>query len=108
MMKKKIRYKDRVLYVELYGELQWESTEALKKELLKALRGELEKIIIDLDAVPYIDSSGIGMLIDVQKRAAMKDVSVKLNRLRDSVKVVLEYTGFLNLFEHDNEQENLN
>ncbi len=106
MLKKKIKHKGRMLYVTLYGELQGKDVELLKKELLESMKQDIDKIIIDFAAVPYMDSAGIGMLVDIQKRASMKDVAVKLERLRDSVKVVLEYTGFLDLFEYDGERQN--
>ena len=59
---------DEVAIVEIRGELDLAFTIKLKPELNAALRTPARAVIIDLEAVSLIDSSGIALLLNAFRR----------------------------------------
>ena len=57
------------------------------------------KVIIEMQGVEYIDSSGIGALISVVTGAKKQDAKVKLANVSDSARKVFEYTRLIGLFD---------
>lgn len=71
------------------GEVDMETSPALKDHILKALKGT--KILrIDLRDVAYLDSSGIAVLIGGKKEAAKAKVDYRLLDPSPQVKSVIE------------------
>lgn len=66
-------------------------------ELRSALSGELEagaaSVSVDLSEVPYIDSTGIGVLVGAAHHAAEKGVSFEVVRPQKNVARVLGLLG---------------
>ena len=56
------------------------------------------KIVIDLEAVPTIDSSGIGMLVRYLTSAKQSGGSIRLLKPSKFVSQTLKMVGLLNLF----------
>jgi anti-anti-sigma factor len=56
-------------------------------------------LILDLDAVPYLDSSGIGSLVNALRISSKARGSAKLVKPTDFVSKLLKMVGVLNLFE---------
>ncbi len=74
----------------------------LKAKLEKALRTQLAggTLIIDLTAVSFIDSAGLTVLIDAQKRAGRSGGVVRLIVQGDQqVYRILQITGLTRMFE---------
>jgi anti-anti-sigma factor len=59
---------------------------------------QVAHVVVDLDQVGFMDSSGLGALIGLARRTASRDGSVRLARPRDSVKLVLDITRASRLF----------
>ena len=59
---------------------------------------ELKLIVVDLAGVGFMDSSGLGALIGLVKRAATRGGEVKLARAQPGVKLVLEMTRANKIF----------
>ncbi len=53
---------------------------------------------VDMDAVSFIDSSGLGALVGAQKRASEGGGAVMLRNLHDSPYKVFEITGLKPMF----------
>jgi anti-sigma B factor antagonist len=51
------------------------------------------KLIIDLEAVSYIDSASIGCLMDIHRLLQDKEGSVKLSGLQPRVETMISMTG---------------
>jgi anti-anti-sigma factor len=51
------------------------------------------KLVIDLDAVTYIDSASIGCLMDIHRLLKDRDGALKLSGLQSRVETMLSMTG---------------
>jgi anti-sigma B factor antagonist len=69
---------------------------ATVQEVRRALAGLLDRgqsrLLVDLDDVGYIDSSGIGALIGAMKQARAAGGDVRLCALQDDVRAIFEIT----------------
>ena len=63
------------------------------------------KIIIEMQGVEYLDSSGIGALISVTSAAKKQEAKVKLANISDSTRQVFEYTKLIGLFDLEDSVE---
>ncbi len=96
-----------VIIVDLEGDL----VAGTGDELLREIMGELlnsgwKKILINLSAVPRVDSAGIGELVGSIKLAARLGVSVRLLHVTGRVRDVLAFSQVLPLFNvYDDEAE---
>ncbi|HEY1627420.1 MAG TPA: STAS domain-containing protein [Streptosporangiaceae bacterium] len=77
----------------LSGELDIVSAPALREELHGLLRPGTSRLIIDLSAVRYADSSGIAVLVGTGRRAALFGGWLRLASLTPEVTKVLSITG---------------
>jgi len=76
-------------------------------ELLDAARSCLDRadhvIVLDLGAVTFIDSSGLGALVRVRNLAAERDLAVELVHVPRSVQRLFDLTGLESVFSGDGE-----
>lgn len=56
-------------------------------------------IVFDCNALDYISSSGLRILLSVLKAAKPKGSSVAITGINDDIRQVFAMTGFTNLFE---------
>jgi anti-sigma B factor antagonist len=71
----------------------------LKPQLLAALREHGPTLILDLEAVQFIDSTGLGMLVSVLKEARHAGGTVRLINPKREVLRLLQITGLERVFE---------
>lgn len=57
------------------------------------VEGGARKVIIDLQAVSYIDSASIGCLMDIHRLLKEKDGVLKLSGLQQRVETMISMTG---------------
>ncbi len=60
--------------------------------------GTVREMTIDFDAVDYLDSSALGMLLMLRDKASGAGKEVTLRSVRGSVKQVLDIANFSKLF----------
>lgn len=70
-----------------------------KIECAAVWRPSVERLIIDLAAVDFLDSSGIGALLSVHKRLPAEKPGVKLVNVRPPVQAVIELLRLHRIFE---------
>jgi anti-sigma B factor antagonist len=73
---------------------------------LKRLLNSSKRILVDLSAVSYIDSGGLGSLVGVFSSARSAGVDMKLTGLGQRMKDTLQITKLVTVFEvYDTEQQ---
>ena len=83
---------------------QWHSRSRVKPRNHRRESKGVSKILINMDGVDLMDSSGLGELVRAGKLAASKGATIKLLNIGRDVRRTLEAAGFLRLFEtFDNE-----
>jgi len=82
----------------LAGEIDVYTAPNLKKELVALIEGGCSNVIVDLEGVAFIDSSGLGVLVSALRRARERDGSVRIVCSRDSVLKIFRITGLDKVF----------
>ncbi len=86
-----------VCYVD--GEIDINTSPAMKKSFDKILSARTPKIIINLTSVNYVDSSGLATLVEILKNMRAYGGKLKLTNLSSKVKNLFEITKLEKLFE---------
>ena len=71
----------------------------LKTQMLKLFEEGKHNIVVDLQAVRFVDSSGLGALVSGFKNASSRNGSLKLTGLQLQVKSMFELTRLHRVFE---------
>ena len=75
------------------GEVDVSNADELRTALDQCLAGDVIDLTVDLAEVPYIDSTGIGVLVGAAHRAAEKNVRLEVARPQRNVARVLGLLG---------------
>lgn len=74
------------------GDLDMASADRLKRTLADLIAGGQSRLVVDLGAVSYIDSSGMGTLVAAMKYARGAGGDVRLCALQEDVRAIFELT----------------
>jgi anti-anti-sigma factor len=86
------RDRDQITVV-VAGELDMAGAPPLRQLLVDALQYTPRRVVIDLAALAFIDSTGLGTLVGAHKRAKSNGAELVLRHPTRSVMKVLEMTG---------------
>jgi anti-anti-sigma factor len=86
------------LVLALCGELDLGSTPVLESELSNPVAASYRHIVVDLTQLSFIDSQGLGALMQAQKKAQSRQKAFSLRRGGRQVQRLFEMTGFSTLF----------
>lgn len=86
------------LLVKIEGEVDVYTSIDLKKEMTKLVESDQKRIIIDLESVNYMDSSGLGVLVALLKELKKVGGELKLISLPVSVKKIFDLTRLTKFF----------
>ena len=75
------------------GEVDVSNADELRSALDSCLGSDVTDVTVDLAGVPYIDSTGIGVLVGAAHRAAEKGVRLEVARPQRNVARVLGLLG---------------
>ena len=81
------------------GDIDMESSPQLRDEIKKVLKKKPTLLKLKLQEVPYIDSSGIAVLIEGMKWSQKKKVDYSLVQISSSVHDVLQMSKLLPVFQ---------
>ncbi len=87
------------LVISLEGELDIENSSSLKGEVRNKVSSEYPNLVIDLTKVSYVDSSGLGTLIALQKDARFNGGALSVVGASEQIKRVMKMTNIDKLFE---------
>jgi len=80
------------------GEVDVYTAPRLKEALVTAIEGGCVNIIVDLERVGFIDSSGLGVLVSGLRRARERDGAVRIVCTRDNILKIFRITGLDKVF----------
>ena len=81
------------------GSVYVEEAARIREQLVGYLDKGYKSFVINLGNVDYIDSSGLGVLVGVQKRAIKNGAGVRIQDIRGVVKELFELTRLTSVFE---------
>ena len=85
--------------VSISGELTLVTASQLKKRLFELTEDGATHLIIDLQQVPFIDSTGLGALVSGLKNAKLKGGNLVLAALQEQARSIFEITMAYRIFD---------
>lgn len=87
-----------VCSIVLKGEVDVYTAPGLKEKLVSAIEGGCRNVIVDMQEVGFIDSSGLGVLVSALRRARERDGVVRIVCSRDNILKIFRITGLDKVF----------
>jgi anti-sigma B factor antagonist len=84
--------------VSVSGEVDVYTSPQLKSALVEAADGGCEVIVVDMDKVSFIDSSGLGVLVGALRRVRESGGDLRVACDRDNVAKIFRITGLDRVF----------
>lgn len=81
------------LVLQLYGELDLATAPALAQHLEEAWAGDPPALILDLDGLRFMDSSGVRLIVEYHRRAVAEGKRFSLRRLPSQVQRICDLVG---------------
>lgn len=91
------KYKD-VYIVDVKGDMDLYNAHELKDVVNKLITKKINKIIINLESVDYIDSSGVGALIHIFTSIKRNKYQLRITNVHGSVAKVIKLTKLMGYF----------
>ncbi len=85
--------------VAVQGEVDVATAPRLREQLIDLVSNGGTRIVVDLERVDFIDSTGLGVLIGARKRVRTHDGDVKLVCTEPRIVKVFEITGLDQVFQ---------
>jgi anti-anti-sigma factor len=82
----------------VFGEIDVASVDELERELAAAQKLEPRELVIDLDGLSFMDSTGLYALLRAYRNAKANGYSLLLRRVPDHAMRLLRLTGVVPLF----------
>ena len=89
---------DNRIHIILQGTIYVEDAKEMTEKLVALIEAGQTRLLIDLSQVEYIDSSGLGMLIRIQKIAVRNGGNVVLKGVQGLVRELFEMTRLTAIF----------
>ena len=91
--------KDGIRICAAEGDIDINTSPQVKKMFDKVLKDKSGKVLINLQKVEYIDSSGLATLVEILKNIKSYGGKLKLSNLSNKVKSLFEITKLEKLFD---------
>ncbi len=97
----KLNYEDNgpVTVLSIRGDLSVDETDRFQRETLQRLEQDVRDVVLDLEALDFIDSSGLESLLWLQDKCAELLGQVRLAACPDHIQKVLEVTRLSGRFD---------
>jgi anti-sigma B factor antagonist len=96
---KSIDHKDQAVIFVLEGEIDMSNSTVLRNKLLELFKDPPQILVIDMTSVTYMDSSGLGTLVEALKWSQRKNTKLRLAGITDHVLKVFEISRLSPIFE---------
>ena len=106
MLKSEIKNGVEVLSFDNVSKLNILVAQSLKEEISQYLNKEGKNIVLNLDGIEYVDSSGFGALLSILRNAKNNNSNFKICNVSQDVMELVKLLQLHNVFEiHDNVEE---
>ncbi|MEG0494649.1 MAG: STAS domain-containing protein [Eubacterium sp.] len=84
--------------VKIIGEIDISTVEVFQNPIQEMIEGDDKQIYLDVTDLKYIDSTGIGILIELRKESIVKKQEIILINPQKNVMKLLQLTGVDKIF----------
>lgn len=88
---------DDIYIVEIEGEVDTYTSSKIKQDILKIVE-QTSKIIVSMEKVKFIDSTGLGILIGILKKIKEKEGEMIIVSPNSYINQIFEITGLFKVF----------
>jgi anti-sigma B factor antagonist len=100
------RHLEKVTIFDISGDIDLATSPQLRKALLRELReSQMPRVVLNLNAVRYIDSSGVASLVEALKASRDSGSRLILFGLNSAIREVLQLSKLLKIFEITDTEE---
>jgi len=85
------------LIIKLDGQFDLHTAKDFKTKVTRYLNKEDKNLILDLETIDFIDSSGIGAILSIYKKVEKNGVELVIINISSPLKRVFELSGLLNI-----------
>lgn len=89
-----------VTVIKPQGPLNQEDADALKESLAEVSSKSMGRFIIDMTAIPFVDSRGLEVLVEASEQLERSGQTLKLCGTNETIREVFGVTELDRLFEH--------
>jgi anti-sigma B factor antagonist len=82
----------------LRGEIDVYTAPRLRQAIIDLVDGGATRIVVDMEKVDFLDSTGLGVLVGGLKRVKMKDGSLAIVTTQDKILKIFDITGLNKVF----------
>ena len=82
------------------GPLSESDADAFKNRALSVHTASLGRFLVDISAVPFVDSRGLEVLVELTEELGQSGNALKLCGCNETIREVLQLTDLSSLFEH--------
>jgi anti-sigma B factor antagonist len=82
----------------LRGEIDVYTAPRLRQAIIDLVDGGADHIVVDMSAVDFLDSTGLGVLVGGLKRVKVKDGSLSIVTSQDKILKIFDITGLNKVF----------
>jgi anti-sigma B factor antagonist len=82
----------------LTGEVDVYTAPQLKAQLVELIEGGCSNVVVNMESVSFIDSSGLGVLVSALRRARERDGIVRIVCTRENILKIFRITGLDKVF----------
>jgi anti-sigma B factor antagonist len=84
--------------ISLRGEIDVYTAPRLRQALIDLVEGGAKDIVVDMDRVDFLDSTGLGVLVGGLKRVKSNEGEMKLVVTQDRIMKIFDITGLAKVF----------
>jgi anti-anti-sigma factor len=93
-----VELREQTAVVTVGGELEFGTASPLRTLLLEFAQGSTDAVVLDLERVTFLDSSGISLLLQAKQRFEAQGCEFVLRRPAQPIARVLELAGVAPMF----------
>ena len=79
--------------VAVHGEIDVATSPSLREQMIDLVSNGATRLVLDLEAVDFLDSTGLGTIVSVLKRARTHDGDLRLVCTEARIRRLFEITG---------------
>lgn len=93
------RLDGRTAVLRIGGEVDLYTAPQVKEEIVALIGGGVRRLVVDLSATQYLDSTALGALVGALKRLREQDGDLRLVNPQPRIRKLLEITRLVKVFE---------